>query len=160
MEHDENVKTCWICFGSSDEDKTAEWVKPCKCRGTVKWVHQNCLQRWIDVKVNGFSKVACNRCGIKYIIQCPCMGYFVTTFENLYEFAVRSSRMIVFIIQISRIPGRMMNDMNYANRNCIRVIRCFPDRTEFERLLSLAGFFLFIAATTHLWRLENKVASR
>ncbi|VDL64655.1 unnamed protein product [Hymenolepis diminuta] len=27
-----------------------QWIHPCRCRGSSKWVHQDCLQRWIDEK--------------------------------------------------------------------------------------------------------------
>lgn len=39
---------CWVCFATEEEDLEAggvvEWIKPCKCKGTLRWVHQvrNC----------------------------------------------------------------------------------------------------------------------
>ena len=43
-------KHCWVCFGCEQDDPTASWVHPCRCRGTTKWVHQACIQRWVDEK--------------------------------------------------------------------------------------------------------------
>ncbi|KNC71529.1 hypothetical protein SARC_15934, partial [Sphaeroforma arctica JP610] len=64
-------KQCWICFDTEAEDVQREiendprdygnvsretlklyctWVSPCKCSGASKWVHQGCIQRWIDEK--------------------------------------------------------------------------------------------------------------
>lgn len=34
----ESSKYCWVCFATDEEDRDAAWVKPCKCRGTTKWV--------------------------------------------------------------------------------------------------------------------------
>lgn len=70
---------CWVCFASEDDDKTAAWVRPCRCKGTTKWVHQNCLQRWIDEKQKGNSstKVACPQCNTEYIIIFPHLGTVV-----------------------------------------------------------------------------------
>lgn len=67
---------CWVCFGSTDDDKDAEWVQPCKCRGTTKWVHQTCLQRWIDEKQKGNSSaaVSCPACNEEYILVFPPFG--------------------------------------------------------------------------------------
>lgn len=67
------IRNCWVCYASDDEDLAASWVKPCKCRGTTKWVHQMCIQRWIDEKQKGdcFSKVPCPQCGTIYHIVFP-----------------------------------------------------------------------------------------
>lgn len=66
-------KHCWICFASEEDDLSACWVSPCRCRGTAKWVHQECLQRWIDEKQQGLSgvKVVCPQCIAEYIIVYP-----------------------------------------------------------------------------------------
>jgi hypothetical protein len=48
-------KHCWVCFATDEDDFSACWVSPCRCRGTAKWVHQECLQRWVDEKQQGSS---------------------------------------------------------------------------------------------------------
>lgn len=70
---------CWVCFASEDDDRDATWVRPCRCKGTTKWVHQNCLQRWIDEKQKGNSsaKVSCPQCNTEYIIVFPPYGSVV-----------------------------------------------------------------------------------
>lgn len=75
----DNRINCWVCFGSTDDDKDAEWVQPCKCRGTTKWVHQTCLQRWIDEKQKGNSSapVSCPACNEEYILVFPPFGRLV-----------------------------------------------------------------------------------
>lgn len=72
------IRNCWVCYASDDEDLAASWVKPCKCRGTTKWVHQMCIQRWIDEKQKGdcFSKVPCPQCGTIYHIVFPEPGIY------------------------------------------------------------------------------------
>lgn len=72
----EDRRSCWVCFATDEEDRTAAWVKPCKCKGTSKWVHQTCLQRWIDEKQKGNStaKVCCPQCNTNYIILFPKFG--------------------------------------------------------------------------------------
>ena len=69
-------KTCWVCFACEEDDLTALWVEPCHCRGTTRWVHQICLQRWIDEKQHGNSaaSVSCPQCNTKYIIVFPSTG--------------------------------------------------------------------------------------
>jgi len=78
--YDNNVlssrRYCWVCFATEEDDITAAWVKPCHCRGTTKWVHQGCIQRWVDEKQKGHAShtVTCPQCNTEYIIVYPNMG--------------------------------------------------------------------------------------
>lgn len=79
---------CWVCFASEEEDREATWVQPCKCRGTTKWVHQTCLQRWVDEKQKGgnMGKVVCPQCQTEYIIVFPNMGIIVLLLDTVDSF--------------------------------------------------------------------------
>lgn len=76
---DDIEKTCWVCFATEEDDRDAAWVRPCRCRGTNRWVHQMCLQRWIDEKQRGNSmaKVSCPQCNTEYWIIFPKLGPLV-----------------------------------------------------------------------------------
>lgn len=82
---DHEDRNCWVCFATDEDDRTALWVKPCRCRGTTMWVHQICLQRWIDEKQKGNSnaKVACPQCNTEYIIIFPKLGTLISIMEPL-----------------------------------------------------------------------------
>lgn len=69
-------KHCWVCFATERDDHSAEWVSPCRCKGCTKWIHQACLQRWLDEKQKGNSggSVSCPQCGTEYHIVFPKMG--------------------------------------------------------------------------------------
>eukprot|EP00090_Calanus_glacialis_P034988 TRINITY_DN5962_c0_g1_i1.p1 TRINITY_DN5962_c0_g1~~TRINITY_DN5962_c0_g1_i1.p1 ORF type:complete len:414 (-),score=97.86 TRINITY_DN5962_c0_g1_i1:102-1343(-) len=69
----DDERQCWVCFASQEDDPVAAWVHPCLCKGTTKWVHQVCIQRWVDEKQKGNNNtgVACPQCGADYIIQFP-----------------------------------------------------------------------------------------
>ncbi|XP_036974076.1 E3 ubiquitin-protein ligase MARCHF5 [Acanthopagrus latus] len=72
-------KHCWVCFATERDDHSAEWVSPCRCKGCTKWIHQSCLQRWLDEKQKGNSggAVSCPQCGTEYHITFPKMGPLV-----------------------------------------------------------------------------------
>lgn len=74
---EEDRRYCWVCFATDEDDASAAWVKPCHCRGTTKWVHQGCIQRWVDEKQKGHAghAVACPQCNTEYIIVYPNMVY-------------------------------------------------------------------------------------
>lgn len=77
-------RSCWVCFATDEDDRTAEWVRPCRCRGSTKWVHQSCLQRWVDEKQRGNStaRVACPQCNAEYLIVFPKLGGLHLTQET------------------------------------------------------------------------------
>ena len=37
---------CWICYEAGSPDR--ELIAPCKCKGSVQFVHQDCLLAWLD----------------------------------------------------------------------------------------------------------------
>lgn len=78
-------KHCWVCFATERDDHSAEWVSPCRCKGCTKWIHQACLQRWLDEKQKGNSggAVNCPQCGTEYHITFPKMGPVVYFLQQL-----------------------------------------------------------------------------
>ena len=76
-------RRCWVCFATDEDEPMSQWVRPCRCRGTAKWVHQVCLQRWIDEKQGGSStaKVSCPQCNAEYIIVFPPLGPLLQSVE-------------------------------------------------------------------------------
>ncbi len=78
-------KQCWVCFATEEDDYSTSWISPCKCRGTAKWVHKGCLERWIDEKQHGNSTtdVLCPQCNTKYIILYPKSGVLIKLIEKL-----------------------------------------------------------------------------
>lgn len=81
----ENERYCWVCFATDEDDSLAPWVQPCNCRGATKWVHQSCLQRWVDEKQKGntFKRVSCPQCQSEYIIVLPSMGALANALESI-----------------------------------------------------------------------------
>lgn len=86
-------RQCWVCFGT-DEDVRLSWLHPCKCRGTAKWVHVRCLQRWIDEKhkINPSEEVYCPQCNHLYNVIYPSMGESKLQLQNSLELAVEMGR--------------------------------------------------------------------
>ncbi|XP_046383335.1 E3 ubiquitin-protein ligase MARCHF5-like [Ischnura elegans] len=81
---EDEIRQCWVCFATEEDDPNAEWVQPCSCRGTAKWVHQACIQRWVDEKQKGNSlgKVSCPQCNTEYLIMFPKMGSIVLILDT------------------------------------------------------------------------------
>lgn len=56
-----DMKYCRIC---TDETCTFgdKWTKPCKCKGSIEWVHLSCLKTWIKHS----NKLICDMCLTPY----------------------------------------------------------------------------------------------
>eukprot|EP00040_Diaphanoeca_grandis_P029892 m.175938 g.175938 ORF g.175938 m.175938 type:complete len:309 (-) comp31835_c7_seq3:221-1147(-) len=71
MEVDDE-RMCWICHLDGGESQELEWVSPCRCKGSTKWVHQRCILRWInDPKRDHAEKDVCPNCRTAYTIYDP-----------------------------------------------------------------------------------------
>lgn len=55
---------CYICYESGTEDNPL--ISPCQCIGSVKYVHLNCLQRWIQPEGSSAVNTHCSICKARY----------------------------------------------------------------------------------------------
>ncbi|KAL3370347.1 hypothetical protein AABB24_007397 [Solanum stoloniferum] len=60
---DEHIQ-CRICLESDGRD----FIAPCKCKGTSKYVHRECLDHWRAVK-EGFAFAHCTTCKAPYHLR-------------------------------------------------------------------------------------------
>lgn len=89
-------RQCWICFSGVAESQPGDaWASPCQCRGTGQYVHQRCLQRWVDEKQRGDDSVVvrCDRCKIAYTMQYAPSGLLLTVLERLETAVSNASRL-------------------------------------------------------------------
>jgi len=88
---DVDGKHCWVCFASEEDDPGAQWTHPCKCRGTTKWIHQACIQRWVFEKQKGnmSAQVTCPQCGHAYRISYPAGGIVVISLDSFEKMTQR-----------------------------------------------------------------------
>lgn len=99
-------RSCWVCFATDEDDRTAEWVRPCRCRGSTKWVHQACLQRWVDEKQRGNStaRVACPQCNAEYLIVFPKLGKIFKSNTDTCDVIIHNSMILGFFQTEPSLP--------------------------------------------------------
>ncbi|KAI9224599.1 hypothetical protein BC828DRAFT_373092 [Blastocladiella britannica] len=61
---------CWICYGEHLESPGQAWVRPCRCKGTLKYVHESCLLHYIAARAGTATRV-CPHCAIEYKLVTP-----------------------------------------------------------------------------------------
>ncbi|WUR02541.1 E3 ubiquitin-protein ligase MARCH-like [Vairimorpha necatrix] len=61
--------TCKICYSLDDTIlKNNELIAPCNCKGSLKYVHRNCLKMW-RFKSKYYNIKKCLQCGMYYNIK-------------------------------------------------------------------------------------------
>ena len=59
---------CRICL---DEENTGDLISPCECKGTMRYVHRTCLNKWRVSAINTDSQYFCDQCQFEYILVNP-----------------------------------------------------------------------------------------
>ena len=74
---------CRICYSTSDEEPL---ITPCKCSGTMKYIHQSCLMTWLK---SGSKQ--CEVCKESY------------RFRKYVRHYADVSKKIIFVLSLSQI---------------------------------------------------------
>jgi RING-variant domain len=69
------IMECRICFGDESEGRL---ISPCLCKGSMKYVHADCLDTWRHSSTNAFYE--CNQCKYKYVFQYTWISYLLQSF--------------------------------------------------------------------------------
>lgn len=60
------MELCRFCLNSDVTDDNP-FIVPCKCTGSIKYVHRYCMREWISVTTNPDFKVMCQLCRNRYV---------------------------------------------------------------------------------------------
>ena len=69
-----SLMSCRICL-----EENGRFISPCKCRGTMKYVHAHCLEEWRRHSTNPRSFFQCEQCHHQYTFQ---RSWFVDMFSS------------------------------------------------------------------------------
>ena len=58
-----DLACCRVCHGDSEPNRPL--FHPCRCSGSIKFIHQDCLVEWLRVSMKG-SENRCELCGEKF----------------------------------------------------------------------------------------------
>jgi len=63
-------KACRFCFEAEEDVNKGKLMKPCKCDGSLKYIHEKCLSTWIMQKeIKHSTIVRCEICGYTYQLE-------------------------------------------------------------------------------------------
>ena len=71
----DNDKECRICYSS---DHSEDLISPCLCKGSMQYVHHQCLDQWRQLSRNPEALTHCGLCRSLYIIPFEKLGKLLT----------------------------------------------------------------------------------
>lgn len=88
-----DAKLCRICFDSEENEDTGRLFSPCKCKGSMRYVHFQCLNQWRKVSQKRTSYVQCDFCKYRYAVKRTTLANIMTskitiTFLTLIVFGI------------------------------------------------------------------------
>eukprot|EP01088_Endostelium_zonatum_P004330 TRINITY_DN15559_c0_g1_i2.p1 TRINITY_DN15559_c0_g1~~TRINITY_DN15559_c0_g1_i2.p1 ORF type:complete len:111 (+),score=24.77 TRINITY_DN15559_c0_g1_i2:39-371(+) len=58
-----------VCRNCHDSDPIGDLIAPCRCNGSIKWVHRECLNQWRAVSPDPKSFSICDVCHTTYQLE-------------------------------------------------------------------------------------------
>jgi hypothetical protein len=91
---EEPNEICRICY---DLESKEQLYTPCKCSGTIEYVHQSCLEKWIKISKNE----VCPQCKYEYKFEKKYKYHFYKYLDNKYASKTLAVLIILIAIFIS-----------------------------------------------------------
>lgn len=99
------TRFCRICL-EGEVDACDRLLSPCRCKGTVQYVHASCLDRWRVFSTRMHSAVRCDQCATEYRFK-PTVWMRVLTSRALL-FAASVVLFLVAVWLTGLLGGQMM----------------------------------------------------
>ena len=97
---------CRICRGEATQQQPL--FHPCKCSGSMRWVHQACLMQWIQMSNNARR---CEICGVDFRyepVYLPGTPSKLPVHELLLGLSVRSARLARLCLRVRAAAARAL----------------------------------------------------
>ena len=75
------MELCRFCL-SGDVTEDNPFLTPCKCAGSIKYVHRYCMREWLSMTTNPDFKVMCQLCRNVYVFPNRYPLELIPRFEN------------------------------------------------------------------------------
>ncbi|KAL3077901.1 hypothetical protein niasHS_013430 [Heterodera schachtii] len=96
------ARFCKICYET--ESHGDDWLHPCKCSGTIKWVHRKCLIYWLE-NAPFQQRIQCSMCKYNYVRVWHLKPFLRWTWPN-FRFSIFDGLMILLDMATSYRCGK------------------------------------------------------
>lgn len=86
------TSSCRICFNTQYTENSL--IAPCSCKGSIAYVHQECLERWLNLK----NSVSCDLCFYEFNVK---MEPRYKMLESIPVWLSRRARLVIFIFDLA-----------------------------------------------------------
>ncbi|KAL4578009.1 hypothetical protein LXL04_014124 [Taraxacum kok-saghyz] len=131
---------CRICLETDGRD----FIAPCKCRGTSKYVHRECLDHWRAVR-EGYVFAHCTTCKAPYHLRVHVLADRKWRTMKLRFFVTRDILFIFFSVQIViSILAYLVYLLDGYHKYWLRLAWGFDSETSFYYICGALLFFALL----------------
>jgi len=114
------------------------------CRGTTKWVHNTCLQRWFDEKQHGnpATQVFCPQCNTAYTVTYPPLGHVLV----MIDYGERAINKMAPVAAAGAVVGSLY--WSAVTFGAVSVMQVLGHKEGFQVMESADPLFLLVALPT------------
>ncbi|EAR95035.2 zinc finger protein (macronuclear) [Tetrahymena thermophila SB210] len=62
-------KCCKICLEGESTEETGQLLSPCRCNGSMQYIHEECLKTWLVSQQVDIDTAACELCKMEYNME-------------------------------------------------------------------------------------------
>ncbi|KAL4489774.1 hypothetical protein ABPG72_022414 [Tetrahymena utriculariae] len=62
-------RCCKICLEGESTEETGQLLSPCRCNGSMQYIHEECLKTWLVSQQVDIDTAACELCKMEYIME-------------------------------------------------------------------------------------------
>ena len=120
-----NINTCRICY-NNEESIENPLINPCKCSGSMEYIHYKCLRNWLFSKIDNkdsditisynLSKFQCELCKENF----PDYIKYNNKLYNLFLYEPKFNHYIIIeTVRDDKFKTRFIHIISYDNKNTI-----------------------------------------
>ncbi|RYG98677.1 E3 ubiquitin-protein ligase MARCH, partial [archaeon] len=134
---------CRICL---DEDVRRNLIAPCSCRGSQRWVHRGCLDKWRAMKEDrAFSR--CTECLTSYQLVCLTNDNSCDKCKRHVRFSLYVTRDLFLALLVTQIAIILLSLLVYvSDHNKLALAKAFHMESDLYSFYYLSGLALFLSA--------------
>lgn len=103
--HKQCIHQCRICLSHKINNKYGQLVTPCKCSGSMKYVHLNCIQQWRRISKNVLSYIYCEQCCSLYKHELP----YINIKRSILDYWLNNETLLY------KAQQKLLNNKQYIN---------------------------------------------
>ena len=159
---------CRYCL--SDENPE-QLIDPCKCEGSMRFVHQKCLEDWI-INGNRSNSQQIDRTNNTFYMKCEICGFqmkytkeyqngifksFLESIKLIFRSWRRSANLVIHSIVLYYLNKRIILFIN----ECMNILKhSFNSESAMELIHNITVFVSIIVALTELFNYYRKIFSK